>query len=62
MGWFAAKAYGVDEPPTSGDEGISMDLSAVKPLTIEDSVDALVPQVGMTHCNPRGKSRFAGDY
>lgn len=45
MGWFAAKAYGVEEPPNGGDEGISMDPSAVKPLTVEESVDALVPQV-----------------
>ncbi|KAL8883743.1 MAG: hypothetical protein Q9215_008045 [Flavoplaca cf. flavocitrina] len=43
MGWFAAKAYGVEEPPNA-DEGISMDPSAVKPLTVGESVDALVLQ------------------
>lgn len=42
LGWFAAKeAYGVEEPS----DDIETDPSAVKPLTVEESVDALMQQV-----------------
>lgn len=44
MGWFAAKAYGVEESPDAK-EGISVDPSALKPLTVEESVNALLQQV-----------------
>lgn len=44
MGWYAAKAYGMEEPlPTNGD--INTDPSAIKPLTVEESVDALVKEI-----------------
>lgn len=48
MGWYAAKAYGMEEPlPTNGD--INTDPSAIKPLTVEESVDALVKEVQLPY-------------
>ena len=60
MGWFAAKAYGVEEPPNA-DEGISMDPSAVKPLTVGESVDALVLQVRIAYLISEERKRFGED-
>ena len=60
MGWFAVKAYGVKEPPNA-DERLSMDPSAVKPLTVKESVDALVLQVRTAYCTSEEKKRIGKD-
>ena len=44
MGWYAAKAYGMEEPPPTNGEA-SMDPSPINPLTIEESVNALLKEV-----------------
>ena len=46
MGWYAAKAYGMEEPPATNGN-ISEDPSAITPLTVEESVDALMKEVQM---------------
>ena len=41
MGWYAAKAYGVTQPL----KDVNPDPSAIKTLTVEESVNALLLQV-----------------
>ncbi|KAL9596518.1 MAG: hypothetical protein Q9219_005739 [cf. Caloplaca sp. 3 TL-2023] len=41
MGWYAAKAYGVEQPS----ETTAPEPSAIKPLTVEESANALLKQV-----------------
>lgn len=42
MGWDAAKkAYGLEQPPKDA----VLDPSALKPLTVQESVDAMLEQV-----------------
>ena len=42
MGWYAAKAYGMEAPPPTD---APADPSAVKPLTVEESVGYLLKEV-----------------